>query len=199
MGGLTGPTALALVEYLLAHCAYLTLAELRDLTGAAVTSRTAAVRAVSLVVARPELLRLLPQLDHWYGEKFPSSPDFLRVGGALKLLTLNSSPEGQELGWKQFKTLMLANSRWSSSLSFEIVEKYAALASASAVWPAIIPSVVDAMTFDLINHARAGALTPRRSGSTADESSPPGRAGADERPADPPPDPGNAEADVMTT
>ncbi|WP_431935432.1 NACHT domain-containing protein [Micromonospora sp. RP3T] len=199
VNGLTGPTALALVEYLLAHGAYLTLAELRDLTGAATTprspaardvtaARTAAVRAVPLVVARPELLHVLPQLDHWYGEKFPSSLDFLRVGGALKLLALTGSPQGRDAGWKQFKTCVLANSRWASSLSFEIVEKYAALASAADVWPAIVPSVVDAMTFDLANHARAGALTPRRPGSTADDP-----------PTGPPPDPEHAEADDTPT
>ncbi len=63
LGRLEPPVSLAVVEYLLAHGAFLSMEETVRLASAAITSVTEAVRAVPLVLLRPGLLRAMPQLD----------------------------------------------------------------------------------------------------------------------------------------
>ncbi|MEV6306922.1 AAA family ATPase [Actinoplanes sp. NPDC051861] len=155
LGPLEPPLSLAVVEYLLSNAAYLSLAQTVDLAKSSITSADAAVRAVPLVVVRPELLRAVPELDPWYGQRLSTMGDFLRVGGAFALLNLIGSEEERKLSWPLYKTIMRLNAGRSSFLAPHLIRRYAALAAvADDSRAAVVPAVVNALTYELIRNSQ---------------------------------------------
>ncbi len=154
-GRLEPPASLAVVEYLLAHAPYLSLRETAEFVAASVTSVPEAVRAVPLVVLYPELLRLVPQLDYFYGQRLPATADFLRVAGAFWLINLIGSAEDQRLTWPLSKVVMRMNP--GRRFLPDVVKKYGSVAAiADDTRAALLPAIVEALTQDLIRHAGTG-------------------------------------------
>lgn len=152
IGQLRPPTSLAVVEYLLTHCGHLSLDETSELVAAAVTSKAEAVRAVPVVIARPQLVGRLPQLDTWYGQRFTSAADFARVAGAFALLNVIGSAEEKDLGWPLFKAIMRTNAYLAPMVKPHILKKYASVAAvADQTRLTLLPAIVDALTHELIS------------------------------------------------
>ncbi|WP_203786229.1 NACHT domain-containing protein [Paractinoplanes rishiriensis] len=153
VGQLQPPASFAVVEYVLTHCGHLSLSETAELVGSAVTSAPEAIRAVPVVVARPQLLHMLPHVADWYGQHFASPVDFARVAGALALLNLIGSTEEKDLGWPVYKLLLRTNAHLASMVKAHLIKKYASVAVvADEARPALLPAIVDSLTHDLIRH-----------------------------------------------
>ncbi|MEV4349832.1 hypothetical protein AB0J83_35690 [Actinoplanes sp. NPDC049596] len=163
IGHLRPPVSFAVVEYLLIHCGRLSADDTTHLVAAAVTSTAEAVRAVPVIIARPQLLKVLPHIGDWYGQRYPSTADFARVAGAFALLNLIGSAEEKDLGWPVYKLLMRTNAEMASMVKSDLIKKYASVAAvAGDTRPSLLPAIVDALAYELTDGDAARATVPLR-------------------------------------